>query len=209
MFTQRRWIWIFLVGTLFVGLFLAPLTAPVLAAEKELVWEKFDVDITVNTNGTFDVAEHQSIRFTQGDFTFGYRDIPKRNLSQITDWSVTDASGNVYQQAYGGSTPYTFVVEETGSSYVIRWYFPRTNDPETYTLGYTVHDGLRYYEGGDQVWWKAIYGDRQFPVLSGRVRVIVPSPALIQNYEAYIDESPAENAVSAELLNDNRVTSLI
>ncbi|MCB0115601.1 MAG: DUF2207 domain-containing protein, partial [Caldilineaceae bacterium] len=125
------------------------------AQEKSLVWDRFDVDIFVNEDGTFDVAEHQRIRFTDGEFTFGYRDIPIRYFSYIDNWAVTDSSGNRYDLVNGGSSPYTFTVDDNGGDYVIRWYFPpMRNDTETYTLSYRVHGGLRYYDGGDQVWWK-------------------------------------------------------
>ncbi|MBK8795713.1 MAG: DUF2207 domain-containing protein [Anaerolineales bacterium] len=167
--TQSRWIWLFLAALLF-GIVTGVATLPVSAAEKSLVWERFDVDIQVNDDGAFDVAEHQAIRFVDGAFSFGYRNIPKQNFAYLSDWAVTDAAGNVYQQAMGGGLPYTFVVDDEGDSYTVRWYFPETSQPQTYTLSYRVHDGLRYYAGGDQVWWKAVYADRQFPVLASRAR---------------------------------------
>ena len=201
--TQYRWIWL-LLAALLVSTLVSTAGVPALAAEKSLVWERFDVDIQVNADGTFDVAEHQAIRFIDGTFKFGYRDIPKQNFGYITDWAVTDASGNTYMQTYGGEVPYTFVVDDQGGSYVIRWYFPPTSDPQTYTLSYRVHDGLRYYSGGDQLWWKAVYGDRQFPVLASRVRVMVPAPAVIQEYAAYINDADARDSVTAEMLNGNR-----
>ena len=201
--THNRWIWLLLAALLFSS-FLGVTTAPASAAEKSLVWERFDVDIQVNSDGTFDVAEHQAIRFVDGTFTFGYRDIPKRNFDYITDWSVTDAAGNVYTQANSGGLPYTFVVDDSGGSYTIRWYFPETNQPQTYTLRYRVHGGLRYYAGGDQLWWKAVYGDRQFPVLASRVRVLVPSPATIAEWSAYISNSDARTSVTAERLDNDR-----
>ena len=163
--TQQRWTVLILLGVLCVGL-LASQTAPVLAAEKSIVWDAFDVDIQVNPNGTFDVSERQSIRFIDGTFTFGFRNIPKNNLGRIDNWAMSDDSGNIYTQASEGGEPYTFVVSDTGGQYAVRWYFPATADPETYTLRYTVHDGLRYYPDGDQVWWKAVYGDRAYPVLT-------------------------------------------
>lgn len=203
MHIRQRWIWTLLAGALLAGILLVS-ALPAIAAEKSIVWDRFDVDIKVNRDGTFDVAEHQAIRFVEGSFTFGYRNIKKDNLGAITDWAMTDASGNTYTQTNGGNEPYTFTVDDQGDQYVIRWYFPSTNQPETYTLSYKVHDGLRYYEGGDQVWWKAIYSDRQFPVLSGRVRVMVPDPAVIQQYAAYIGGEDARGRATAELLDDNR-----
>jgi len=201
--THYRWIWL-LLAAVCLGTLANTVGAPAFAAEKSLVWERFDVDIQIDPDGTFVVAEHQAIRFIDGTFTFGYRNIPKQNFAYISDWAVTDAAGYTYGQAYGSDVPYTFVVDDQGSNYVVRWYFPPTSDPQTYTLSYRVHDGLRYYSGGDQLWWKAVYGDRQFPVLASRVRVLVPEPAVIQEYAAYINEVDARDTVTAELLDNDR-----
>jgi hypothetical protein len=193
---------IYLLVTLSLLLLLFP-AFPVDAQEKTLVWERFDVDIVVNEDGSFDVTEHQQIRFTRGSFTFGFREIPIRNFSYIENWSMTDESGNRYELVRGGSAPNTFTVERSGNSYVIQWYFPpMSNAAETYTLSYRVYGGLRYYEGGDQLWWRAIYGDRAFPVLDGRVSV--RAPAVIHEWAAYINERDARDSVTATLINDGR-----
>ena len=178
------------------------------AQEKSLVWERFDVDIIIRQDGAFDVAEYQSIRFASGTFTFGFRDIPKNNFNSLSNWSITDSSGNRYRLVNGGNEPYTFTVADQGARYVIYWYFPAiASRSETYTLTYTVHGGLRYYEGGDQLWWKAVYDDHSFPVQAGRVNVV--APAAIQEWAAYINrgEAVAEDArgeASATLLESGR-----
>lgn len=51
----------------------AALYPPLLAQDKSLVWDRFDVDLVINQNGTVDVQEHQTIRFTNGTFSFGYQ----------------------------------------------------------------------------------------------------------------------------------------
>ncbi len=186
-------------------LLLSFLLAPTIAwaQEKSLVWDRFDVDILVKTDGTFDVAEHQRIRFTAGTFTFGYREIPINKFDFIDNWAMTDSSGNRYELASGDSQPYTFTVDDNVSAYVVRWYFPPTADTsETYSLSYTVHNGLRLYEGGDQLWWKAIYSDRSFPVLDGRVNVSVP--AEIQEWGAYIKARDAQDSASATVLEGRK-----
>ena len=180
---------------------------PAVAQEKSLLWERFDVDIIIRKDSSFEVTEHQTIRFTRGAFTYGYRDIPKKNFNSLDDWTLTDASGNSYRYASFGKEPYTFTVTKKASRYVIYWYFPPiTNRSETFALGYTVRGGLRYYEGGDQLWWKAIYGDRSFPVQAGRVNVV--APAAIHEWAAYTnrgeDWQDAREIASASRLESGR-----
>lgn len=204
MVRQRSWFALLLITMLLLlSALFYPL--PALAQDKSLVWERFDVDLVVNQDGTVDVQEHQTIRFTSGTFRFGYRDLPVNNLGYIDHWAVTDGSGNRYQLTNGADEPYTFTVDDNGNHYVIRWYFPpQENSTETYTLSYTVHDALRFYAGGDQLWWKAIYGDRGFPVLAGQVKVTAPPGAKIVEWAAYVNAYDARegNRASATLAED-------
>jgi hypothetical protein len=50
------------------------------------------------------------------------------------------------------------------------------------------------------VWWKAIYGDRAYPALAGRVRVVVPNGAEIMDWAAYINGIDARNDVTATVI---------
>ncbi len=60
-----QWAVMGLLALLLIGV--APVLTPgVHAQDKSLVWEQFDVDIEVNPDGSFDVDEHQTIRFTSG-----------------------------------------------------------------------------------------------------------------------------------------------
>jgi hypothetical protein len=168
------------------------------AQDKTLVWNRFDVNIAVQEDGTFTVAEEQTIDFTSGSFSFGYREIPIQNFDYIDGWQIRDAAGNQYRLAQTSGTPYTFTVDEQSARYVIYWYFPSVgNAVGTYTLQYTVHGGLRYYAGGDQVWWKAIYGERDFPVLAGAVTVSLPTPAEVMEWAAYVNEVNAPDRATA------------
>ncbi|HXF61550.1 MAG TPA: DUF2207 domain-containing protein, partial [Caldilineaceae bacterium] len=197
---------LWLLALLFLAL--GPLLSPVAhAQDKSLVWERFDVSIEVNGDGSFDVTERQTIRFTEGVFTSGYRDLPIRNFGYADNWAITDGRGNVYRQTSSGlGEPYTFSVDQRGGSYAINWYFPPTsNTAETYSLSYTVHDGLRFYEEGDQLWWKAIFGDRSFPVLDGEVRVAVPAGATVQEWAAYINGVDARGSAVAQLVGNQAV----
>ena len=70
------------------------------------------------------MTERQTIRFTRGVFTYGYRDIPKKHFSSLDGWTLTDGSGNSYRYASYGKEPFTFTVTDKASRYVINWYFP-------------------------------------------------------------------------------------
>ncbi|HIQ04677.1 MAG TPA: DUF2207 domain-containing protein, partial [Anaerolineae bacterium] len=161
------------------------------AQEKSLYWDRLDVNITINQDGTFRVAEQQRIVFTSGTFTFGYRRIDMSWLEQIKDITIRDENGHQYQES-DTQEPYTFRTQQDGNALVIRWYFPPTADStHTYVIAYTVAGGLRYYDGGDQLWWKAVFPDRSFPVNHSLVTVHLPPGAAIQNYDAYFTEVEA------------------
>jgi hypothetical protein len=202
MHTRFRWLAAILASALLLGLFTG--VAPALAdEEKSLVWERLDVDLVVQPNGDIQVTEHHVIRFTSGSFTFGYRDIPQKNFNSIDNWSLSDSEGNQYQQVPGGDTPFTFSVADSDGSYIVNWYFPSNNSRGDYTLRYTVRGGLRYYDDGDQLFWNAIFPDRGFPIEASQVRVLVPEPAQILQYTAYVLGIEAPGYFTAEKIGDN------
>jgi len=175
--TYWRWSLIILLLALFVAV-------PVSAQSKSVVWNRFDVDITVNQDGTFDVVEKQEIYFSGGPFHFGYRDINTDYTEGITDLLVGDVNG-VYLQNRS-EQPGTFYVEDRGNSLYVKWFFDETTDAaRTFYISYKVHGGLRIYDGGDQLWWKAVYADRPAEVKSSVVTVKVPEPAVIENMDTY------------------------
>ena len=172
-----RWSLIILLLLLFVAI-------PVAAQNKSVIWNRFDVDITVDSDGSFDVVEKQEIQFIGGPFHFGYRDLSTKYTEDITDILVGDVSGAYLQS--NSEQPGTFYVEDRGGSLYIKWFFDETTDAtRTFFISYKVHGGLRYYDEGDQLWWKAVYADRPAQVKSSVVVVKVPQPAVIDNMEAY------------------------
>lgn len=179
-----RWSLIAAILALFI-------TLPAAAQNKSVLWEHFDVDITVNKDGTFDVAEKQEIDFFGGPFHYGYRDISTRNTESITDIQVADENG-VYVEN-DSEEPGTFLVEPEGDILHVIWYFDETtNMTRRFIVSYKVHGGLRYYDGGDQVWWKAVYADRPADVEESVVTVKVPAPAVIENMDAYYTQAKME-----------------
>ena len=157
---------------------------PVSAQSKALYWDRFDVNINVNKDGTFDVAENQNIVFTNGSFTFGYRSIDTHLTEGITDIRVRDKTREYVEN--NSELPGTFHVTSEGTRRVVRWFFePAQDESRTFVVSYRVHGGLRYYKTGDQVWWVAVYPERSFPVNKSVVTIHVPAPARIDNFDSY------------------------
>ncbi len=173
------------------AILLALAVVPAAGQSKTLYWERFDVDITVNLDGTLDVVETQAIVFTSGQFTAGYRSIDGGLTTGISDIAVADETG--FYALNASALPGTFTVNRQGSHTVIDWYFePAEDETRTFTLSYRVSGALRYYAGGDQVWWKAVYGDRSFPVNHSIVTIRVPAAARIQNFDSYFTQAALE-----------------
>ncbi len=145
------------------------------AQSKTLFWERYDVDITVQTNGDMLVEETQIIQFTSGSFTYGYRTIPMGKTEGIEDVQVWEENRQ-YTQSWD-ENPFTFSIEDKGNDLVVYWYFPQTTGTRhTFTFRYTVKGGLKINESkGDSVFWKAIPPDHGFPIKASRTTIHFPA----------------------------------
>jgi uncharacterized membrane protein len=161
------------------------------AQDRSVVWERFDVDLTVEKNGNVNVVETQTIQFQGGPFRFGFAAIPLGRLERITNVEVY-AGDQRFEQS-NTEAPYTFNTWVEGGEFNIRWYFPETsNSIHTYTFKYTAEGAIRIYEGGDQIWWTAIDA-LDFPVQASRVTVHLPEGVdEIQKWEPYGVKAQAE-----------------
>ncbi|MDI7275135.1 MAG: DUF2207 domain-containing protein, partial [Anaerolineae bacterium] len=163
----------------------AGLARPARADDKTYHWDYIDVDITIQPNGDLDIVERHCYVFTEGSFTYAYRDVPLTRVESIDDvWVEEDG------QRYGSDR---LRVEHRDASLRITWYYPSTrNASRTFDLHYRARGALRIYEGGDQLYWKAIFSDRDFAVLRSRVTVHLPAAL------AGADLKVASYGVSAE-----------
>jgi hypothetical protein len=147
---------------------------------------KYDIDITINDDGSLDVSEMISYTFT--DRSHGiYRIIPNRypvsepftpassettidrsydRVVDIEDISVVSPSG----------APTDLEVSQEGSVLSIR-----VGDPDTtvigtqfYLLRYRVEGALTSFDGYDELYWDAIGTDWAVPIRQAEMRVEAP-----------------------------------
>ncbi len=155
-------------------------TAP--QGEKRVVWERMDVVLRVAQDGTLEVEERIRVHFEGGPFHFGFRSIDTRYTTGIGDIQVSDDLGPYHPGRSG--EPRAFILEKTSQRVTVRWFFEPVSDvTRTFVVRYRVEGALRFYEGGEQLWWQAVFPERDGPVLASTVEVYAPGP--IRHAEAY------------------------
>ncbi|MDQ7028830.1 MAG: DUF2207 domain-containing protein [Ardenticatenia bacterium] len=151
--------------------------------EKRVTWERLDVTISVHPDGSFTVTERNVILLEGGTFRRGFREIPTDRLVEITDVAVTFDGHPLAPD--DGEAPGTFQTSTAGDRLRVDYFFSPTSGRHEAVLSYRVIGGLRYYDGGDQIWWKAVYPDRPGPVLASQVVVELPEGAPAEQVAAY------------------------
>ncbi|MGF1504100.1 MAG: DUF2207 domain-containing protein, partial [Anaerolineae bacterium] len=157
------------------------------AQVRTLNWQRWDVTIDINTDGSLDVREEYELEFVGGDFTFGTAEIEINQLDAIEDVRVSDTN-RAYQQT-ASEEPFTYEVERGGGQYTITWYYPPSRDMartfilEYRVIGAVIIDDSRLFgdqevEPGDRLRWTAIR-DHAVPIASSAIVVTTPPGAAI------------------------------
>jgi hypothetical protein len=151
--------------------------------EKVAVADSYHVEIRVLADGSLEVTERLYMSF-QGTFRKGSREIPLDRMDGIEVLEVGE-EGRPYERGHG-EEDYTYVAEE-GKDYVrVEWYYPELRDDKRmFYIRYRAIGAVRRYEGGDQVWWKALPEKHGYEIRQSRVVVYLPEGAVVERTEAY------------------------
>lgn len=126
-------------------------------------------------NGSVQVSETQVIQFT-GTYQQGYRLVPLDRTTGVTDVSVSEMiDGRSIPYGHGTGRANTYSTSTSADGLQIDWWFaPTTNAARTFAVRYTIDGGVRIYDAGDQLQWRAIYADRDGIVGASAVTVHLP-----------------------------------
>lgn len=156
---------------IFLLIFLFSFSVPTAGAQtKTFYWQQFDADMTLLPNGDIRVTETQTLVFSGGSFTFGFRTIPTGVAGQNDGIEVLGLREGDRQFNQDFSTaPGTYKVLNIGDEVKIDWFFEPTEGKHTYTIDYLVRNpvivGTAEEGDGDQIFWKPLPPD----LLSSRV----------------------------------------
>jgi uncharacterized membrane protein len=132
-------------------------------------YDSIEVDIWVNQDSTFDVMEKMTYNL-DGDFGYFYRDIELKDLDHLSNIEVFDNQGaKLLKDEYE--------IKYLGNRLHIQWNFPRrdyNNELKSWAVKYKVHGGLGFFNDYDELYWNAIFQDREVIVKKGEVLVHLP-----------------------------------
>ncbi|MBC8274021.1 MAG: DUF2207 domain-containing protein, partial [Chloroflexi bacterium] len=203
--------WLCLLITVLAALGLSLSNFQALAASYRVYhYDSINVDIKILENSDLQISETQAFVFTSGDFHYGFRWIPTDRLESIGNVEVWEGdrqyplNPSVKEwidvrkktgKSPGGET-YAYATWREGNKFWIGWWFPQTvNSSRTIELRYTVHGGLCINSPADQLYWKAIFGDRDSYVGSSKIVVHLPQPVQPQQLSIYSYGVPATSNI--------------
>ncbi|OQA19226.1 MAG: hypothetical protein BWY63_01786 [Chloroflexi bacterium ADurb.Bin360] len=154
-----------LLSLLSLSLLFAPFVG--LPQTKSYDAERFDVAITIESDGTLLVTETLVFRFTGGPFTYAFRNLPTEKTDGI---EVVSASFDGVMLPRGEDAGQVEVEGE--DPLAITWHFAPTSD-STHTLGltYRVRGVMFQDSGSDLLRWQALPEAHDYTIARSRVVV--------------------------------------
>ncbi|MCA9926934.1 MAG: DUF2207 domain-containing protein, partial [Anaerolineales bacterium] len=172
---KKRFPLIFLAIT--AALFTLVLARSVQAQTSDVEYTRYDVEITLNEDGTLSVREIQHVSF-RDSFRFAFADIPLDLVGNIENIRVSGGDTLETVSPYApGSGPFTYSVDRGSDSVYVEWEFFATDssDDKVFIVEYDVIDGLWVYTDINRLEWRAIAEDREgVNVQAGTVTVNLP-----------------------------------
>ena len=156
-------------------LLLSAATASPAVAQRSLVIERFDAAIRVEPDGTIDVTESITARFT-GSWNGIYRKIPfKYRTAQGLNWTI---DFDVLGATDGEGRPLRIEQSREGHYLAIRMWVPGAQDAtRTAVLHYRASNALRFLEEHDELYWNVTGDEWDVPIEAATARIELPAAA--------------------------------
>jgi len=139
-----------LLGFLFL---LMTIAIPSTVLAKTATIPSVDIVGTIRKDGTVHFVEKRTIQF-DGDFTYGYYNLPKANFGQIDGFKISDENQTFTQDNSMSKSPGTYYTEDQGDDTRVYYYFEARNVTKTFTIEFTLRDNIQIYEDYGQLYWK-------------------------------------------------------
>ena len=184
---NKKWMYLLLFGVL--AWLVSAVFISAQAVDQLYHYDSIDVNIDIQSNSDMDITETQKLVYQSGTFYYAYRWIPLDRIDIIDSVSVSE--GNrlypenpavrkwIEERQEDGTAPggnsYAFSTWIDNNKRWIGWWFPATSGmSRTWIIKYHVQGGMLIGQNKDELYWKAVFGDRTVPVNTANVSVNFP-----------------------------------
>ena len=193
---RRFWVTSIFIQIVLACILLAPAAAQ---AQAPVIYDSYDVDLTLNMDGSFDVGVRQLIEFDD-EFTRAFFTIPRDYVASVDDIEVYEAPVLADGRALWDTnrlTPVDLEVEEAGDEWTLNWTYARTapGDRRAFLIRYRALGGVWVYPDRDILRWDAVHADRSgVPVRDSSVTVHLPLAIPVESIAYSAAGPPVETA---------------
>lgn len=161
--------------------------------EKSWDFERFDTEITINSDSSYTVRETQVVNF-RGEFTFLNRDLSTQpaydfdgrtyGRVRIHDIAVFDLEGNPYDDSL-------WSVEGYDGGKTVHIEFSARDEQRGWIIEYRMTGAIIFAKDYDRLYWDAVSLDRNVPIRSSTITVKLPPGTDFEASDAthYVDIS--------------------
>jgi len=146
-------------------IFILLLIPPSYVTAKSVSIPSVDIVGTIRKDGTVQIIEKRTIDFN-GDFTYGFYDLPKAGFGSIDEFSISDGSTPFVLDKIQTKKNGTYFIEDQLDKTKILYYFTASNEKKTFTIQYVIKDSIALYEDFGQFYWKLQGDGWDFPIQS-------------------------------------------
>jgi uncharacterized membrane protein len=146
---------------------------------------RFDVDITVQTNGDIVVSETLAVTSEGYQIRRGIlRDLPRYydddGAKLPYDYKTMQVTRDGAREPYSTETDGDALIVRIGSADVFL-----ENGQHTYEITYRVKNQVRYFADHDEVYWNATGNYWDFPIDAATATITLPQGARVTAFDAY------------------------
>ncbi|MCX7766124.1 MAG: DUF2207 domain-containing protein, partial [Candidatus Sumerlaeia bacterium] len=136
------------------------------AQAKSLYWERIDVEINLQRDGSLDITEVQEYVF-DGDWNGGWRKLIIRGCDEIIFQTLEEKNDKKIRYEPGNiAHKYKYNLRKSGEVLEIKWRSRLPSEPvyknthKTFVLCYRVLGAIQPHKNFDELYWKAIFEER-------------------------------------------------
>lgn len=112
-----------------------------------------DIVGVIRQDGSVEITEKRTIEF-DGDFTYGFYELPKAKTGDLTDFSITDESVTYQFDSMRSKMSGTYYMEDLGDTWKYYYYFQASNTTKTFTIRYILKNVVTLYEDYGQFYYQ-------------------------------------------------------